>query len=75
MTGHLNPVRWLAADIEGTILLAAGARHGDHIVTADGTLAPYDPATVEPINDSTTRFRITRSGPAPMLEGPIEQDL
>lgn len=40
VTGHLNPVRWPAADIEGTILIAVGARYGQHIVTADGSLAP-----------------------------------
>lgn len=72
VTGHLNPVRWPAADIEGTILIAAGARYGDHIVTGDGTLAPYDPTAVEPTNDASPRFRIIRSGPTPTLEGPIE---
>lgn len=71
VTGHLNPVRWPAADIVGTILIAVGARYGDHIVTADGTLAPYDPTAAERINDTTARFRITRSGPTPALDGPV----
>lgn len=45
VTGHLDPVRWPAADIEGTILIAVGARYGKHIVIADGTLAPHGSAT------------------------------
>jgi hypothetical protein len=28
MTGHLSPVRWPEAHIEGTILIAVGARYG-----------------------------------------------
>ncbi|MGO1183943.1 MAG: hypothetical protein ACTMHS_12940 [Micrococcaceae bacterium] len=72
VTGHLNPVRWPPADIEGTILIAVGARYGNHIVTTYGTLAPYGSITPERINESTPRFRITRSGPTPTLEGPIE---
>ncbi|GAB3767763.1 hypothetical protein [Microlunatus parietis] len=72
MTGHLDPVRWPPADIDGTILVAVGARYGQHVVAADGTLAPYEPTAVERINDSTPRFRIVRSGPTPTLEGPIE---
>ena len=71
VTGHLDPVRWPATDIEGTILLAVGARYGRHIVTGDGTLAPYDPTVAERINDTTPRFRIVRSGPTPTLEAPI----
>jgi hypothetical protein len=27
MTGHLSPVRWPEAHIEGTILIAVGARY------------------------------------------------
>lgn len=75
VTGHLDPVRWPAADIEGTILIAVGARYGQHVVTADGTLAPNDPATEERINDATVRFRITHGGPAPTLEGPVAPSL
>lgn len=72
VTGHLDPVRWPPADIEGTILIAVGARYGEHIITADGTLVPYGSTAPERINDSTPRFRITRSGPTPTLEGPVE---
>lgn len=72
VTGHLNPVRWPAAHIDGTVLIAVGARYGEHVVTADGTLAPYDPTAAKQINDASPRFRIIRSGPAPTLEGPIE---
>lgn len=72
VTGHLKPVRWPPANIEGTILIAVGARYGQHVVTADGTLAPHDPATVDRVKDATPRFRITRSGSTPTLEGPIE---
>lgn len=63
MTGHLNPVRWPPAHIDGTVLIAVGARYGEHVVTADGGLAPYGSTAPERINDSTPRFRITRSGP------------
>lgn len=72
VTGQLSPVRWPEADIEGTILIAVGARYGNHIVTADGALAPYDPTATERINDATARFRITRSGPTPTLDGPLD---
>ncbi|MCW2301596.1 hypothetical protein [Rhodococcus erythropolis] len=75
MTGHLNPVRRQAADIDGTILIAVGARDGDHIVAADDTLARHDPTAAERINDSTPRFRIVRSGPTPTRERPIEPSL
>lgn len=49
-----------------------GARYGEHVVTADGGLAAYGSTAPERINDSTPRFRITRSGPTPTLDGPIE---
>lgn len=71
VTGHLNSVRWPPADVDGTVLIAVGARDGEHIVTADGRLAPYGSTAPERINDSTPRFRITRSGPIPTLEGPV----
>ncbi|GFZ82606.1 hypothetical protein [Nesterenkonia alkaliphila] len=65
--GHLNPVRWPANDIEGTILIAVGARYGQHVVTPDGSLALYDSDAATRVNDSTPRFRIVRSGPMPVL--------
>lgn len=71
VTGHLNPVRWPGVEIEGTILIAVGARYGDHNVAASGVLAAYDPTATERINDATPRFRITGSGSAPILEGPV----
>lgn len=70
VTGHLNPVRWPAVDIEGTILIAVGARYGQHVVTADGTFVPHESTTPALVTDSTPRFRIIRSGETPMLEGP-----
>lgn len=72
VTGHLDPVRWPATDIEGAILIAVGARYGQHVVTTDGTFAPYDPTAAEQINDTTQRFRIIRSGLTPTLQGPID---
>lgn len=72
VTGHLNPIRWPAANIQGTILIAVGARYGEYVITADGMLAPYEPPAVKRINDATPRLRITRSGPTPNLEGPTE---
>lgn len=72
VSGQLDPVRWPPAEINGTILIAVGARYGHLVLTADGTFAPYDPATVDRVNDATARFRITRSGSPPTLEGPIE---
>lgn len=71
VTGHLNPVRWPAVEIEGTILIAVGARYGEHSVAANGVLAAYDPTATERINDATPRFCITGSGSAPILEGPV----
>lgn len=71
VAGHLNPVRWPAADIDGTILIAVGARYGEYIVTADGTLARSDSTAVERIKDSSPRFRIVCSGSMPTLEGPV----
>lgn len=40
MTGHLDLVRWRPVDIEGTILIAVGARYGEHVVTAAGQFRP-----------------------------------
>lgn len=71
MTGHLNAVRWPAVEIEGTILIAVGARYGEHSVAANGVLAAYDPTATERINDATPRFCITGGGSAPILEGPV----
>lgn len=68
VTGHLSPVRWPAADIEGTILIAVGARYGEYVVAADGRLAPYDPTSAERADDSSPRFRVVRSGPIPVVE-------
>lgn len=75
VTGQLSPVRWPLADIEGTILIAVGARYGQHVVTAEGTLVPYDSTAPARVAASTPRFRITRSGPTPTLEGPIDPPL
>lgn len=72
MTGHLNPVRWPPADIEGIILIAVGACYGQHVVGADGTLASADSIAPARIGDGTPRFRVVRNGPALTLEGPIE---
>lgn len=58
VTGHLDPVCWPEADIEGTILIAAGARYGQFVVTADGSLAPYDAKGSTRVNDGTARFRM-----------------
>ncbi|HBS72911.1 MAG TPA: hypothetical protein DEB55_00810, partial [Microbacterium sp.] len=74
VAGHLNPVRWPAADIEGTILIAVGARYGQHVVTADGSLAAYDSDVATRVNDSTPRFRFVRSGPMPVLANSTETD-
>jgi len=71
MTGHLSPVRWPEAHIEGTILIAVGARYGWLVVTADGTLAPHDLTAPARTSNSTPRFRIVRSSPTLTLEGPI----
>lgn len=68
MTGHLDPVRWPAADLKRIILIAVGARYGHHIVTADRTLAPYGSAVPHRTNDATGRLRIVRSSPTPTLE-------
>jgi hypothetical protein len=75
MTGHLSPVRWPEADIEGTILIAFGARYGQLVVTADGALAPHDSTAPARTSDSTPRFRIVRSGPTLTLERPINLPL
>lgn len=72
VTGHLDPVRWPSANIDGTILIAVGARYGKQVVTADGALAPHGTTATERINGTTARFCVTRSGPTPILEGPIE---
>lgn len=72
VTGHLNPVRWPAAEIAGTILIAVGARYGQQVVSADGSLATYDSDAATRVNESTPRFRIVRSGPVPTLDGPID---
>lgn len=72
VTGQLSPVRWPAADVEGTILIAVGARYGQQVVTADGALAPGDSTIPARVTDSTPRFRIVHSGPTPVLEGPVE---
>ena len=74
VAGHLNPVRWPAADIEGTILIAVGACYGQHVVTADGSLAAYDSDVATRDNDSTPRFRFVRSGPMPVLANSTETD-
>lgn len=71
VTGELSPVRWPEADIEGTILIAVGAVYGKQVVTPDGSLAPLDPGTRVQVSDSTPRFRIVRSGPTLVLEGPV----
>lgn len=42
VTRHFSPVRWPAADIEGTILIAVGTRYGEYVV-ADGSLASVRP--------------------------------
>lgn len=73
VTGQLSPVRWPPADIEGTILIAVGARYGQNIVSADGTLVPHHTTTPARVADSTPRFRIIHSGPTPVLEGPLER--
>lgn len=77
VTGQLSPVRWPEADIEGTIVIviAVGARYGQHVVTAEGTLAPADSTAPARIGDSTPRFHIVCSGQMPTLEGPIEPAL
>jgi len=72
VTGHLDPVRWPPTDIEGTILIAVGARYGPHVVTADGALVPYDSTSPSRVSDSTPRFRIARSGATPAFDRPIE---
>lgn len=72
VTGHLDPVGCPPGDVDSTVLIAVGARYGEHVVTADGGLAAYGSTAPERINDSTPRFRITRSGPSPTLDGPIE---
>lgn len=33
--------------------------------------APYDATAAERINDTTARFRITRSGPTPAVDCPV----
>ncbi|HPE11217.1 MAG: hypothetical protein M9886_05260 [Candidatus Nanopelagicales bacterium] len=72
VTGHLNPVRWPEAEVEGTILIAVGARYGQSVLTGDGILAPSDPTAPAGAGESAPRFRITRSGPTPTLQGPID---
>ncbi|MDQ2873405.1 MAG: hypothetical protein M3Y33_00635 [Actinomycetota bacterium] len=72
MTGRLNPVPWPPADVEGTILIAVGARYGQYVLAADGALAPPDSIAPARVSDSTQRFRIVRSGSVPILEGPID---
>lgn len=72
VTGQLSPVRWPRADIEGTILIAVGARYGQNIVSADGALVPRHTTMPARVANSTPRFRIIHSGPTPVLEGPVE---
>ena len=72
VSGHLDPARWPEAAVGGTILIAAGTRYKKHVVTADGTLVPFDPTKLAKVNDSSPRFRIIRSGPTPILKGRIQ---
>lgn len=72
VTGHLDPVRWPPADIEGTIVLAVGARYGQFVLTGDGVLAPTDSTVSVCASESAPRFRIVHSGPTPVLYVPVE---
>jgi hypothetical protein len=72
VTGHLDPVRWPAADIDGTMLIAVGARYGKQGVTADGALAPLDATTHVGVSEAAPRFHIVRGGPVPVLEASVE---
>lgn len=72
VTGHLDPVRWPAANIDGTILIAVGARYGKQVVTADGALAPLDATTHVGASEAAPRFHIVRGGPAPVLDASVE---
>lgn len=72
VTGHLNPVRWPEAEVEGTILIAVGASYGQSVLTGDGLLAPSGSTGLAHASESAQRFRIVRSGPTPTLQGPID---
>lgn len=70
VTGHLDPVRWPTANIDGTILIAVGARYGRHVVTGEGTLTSAGLTSPIRIDETTPRFRLVHSGAPPILEGP-----
>lgn len=72
VTGHLDPVRWPAVDIDGTILIAIGARYGMQVVTADGTLALLEATTHVRASEAAPRFHLVRGGPVPVLDASVE---